>query len=65
MSSQPSPPPPDPPNLSPKGKWGVAPSTSPQVTRPGRSSKHAPLLWWVLAALVVVVIVLLAIVLIV
>ncbi|EUA10602.1 hypothetical protein I546_3599 [Mycobacterium kansasii 732] len=58
MSSQPSPPPPDPPNLSPKGKWGVAPSTSPQVMRPGRRAKSAPLLWWVLAALVVVVIVL-------
>ncbi|WP_136625709.1 hypothetical protein [Mycobacterium innocens] len=58
MSTQPSPPPPDPPNLSPKGKWGVAPSTSPQVTRPGRGSKRAPLLWSVLVALVVVVIVL-------
>ncbi|EUA00698.1 hypothetical protein PJK45_02305 [Mycobacterium kansasii] len=56
MSSQPSPPPPDPPNLSPKGKWGVAPSTSPQVARPGRRSNHAPLPWWILAALVVVVV---------
>ncbi|WP_136623179.1 hypothetical protein [Mycobacterium attenuatum] len=53
-----SPPPPDPPNMSPKGKWGVAPSTSPQATRPGDKPNRAMLLWWLFVVVVVAIIVL-------
>jgi hypothetical protein len=61
MSTEPgnsSPPPPDPPNLSPGGKWGVAPSTSPQLTRTAGRFKYGYGLWWTLAVLAVLVIVL-------
>ncbi|MEB4210766.1 hypothetical protein [Mycobacterium sp. 94-17] len=51
-----SPPPPDPPNLSPKGKWGVAPSSSPQLTRAAGQFKYGFGLWWTLAVLIVLVI---------
>lgn len=60
MSTEPgntSPPPPDPPNLSPKGNWGVAPSASPQMTRRAGRFKASPLLWWLVALLIIVVIV--------
>lgn len=60
MSTEPgnsSPPPPDPPNLSPGGKWGVAPSTSPQMTRAAGKPGFGIRLWWALAVLLVLVIV--------
>lgn len=58
MSTPSSPPPPDPPNLSRHGKWGVAPSTSPQMTRSPRKFKAGTWLWWLLAAVLVIVVVL-------
>ncbi|BBY09683.1 hypothetical protein [Mycobacterium marseillense] len=60
MSTEPgnaSPPPPDPPNLSPGGKWGVAPSSRPQMTRAGDRFKYGLGPWWALAVLIVMVIV--------
>ncbi|MGZ4514133.1 MAG: DUF6480 family protein [Mycobacterium sp.] len=52
-----TPPPPDPPNLSPKGKWGVAPSSSPQLTRRSGEFPPARWPWWLLVVVIVVVIV--------
>lgn len=57
MTSGSTPPPPDPPHMSPKGKWGVAPSDSQLVPRSSRS-RTGPGVWWALAALIVVAIVL-------
>jgi hypothetical protein len=54
-----SPPPPDGPNLSPKGKWGVAPSTSPQLTRrSGVFKSRGPLVWFLLVVAIVIAVVL-------
>ncbi|WP_133058018.1 hypothetical protein [Mycolicibacterium vulneris] len=60
MSTEPgneSPPPPDPPNLSPGGKSGVVPSASPQMTRTAGKFRHGWGLWWTLNVLIVLVIV--------
>lgn len=43
---------------APTGKWGVAPSMSPVMTRQGRQRKTRPAIWLALAALIIVVIVL-------
>ncbi|QNI07562.1 hypothetical protein [Mycobacterium kubicae] len=56
MSTPSSPPPPDGPNLSPHGKWGVAPSSSPQMTRASDKMGLFPALWWLLAVAVVIVV---------
>lgn len=43
--------------MSPGGKWGVAPSSSPQMTRAAGRFTHGYGLWWALAVLIVLVIV--------
>jgi hypothetical protein len=42
--------------MSPGGKWGVAPSASPQMTRAAGRFKHGYGLWWTVAVLIVLVI---------
>ncbi len=58
MSAESNPPPPEMSDKAPTGKWGVAPSMSPVMTRQGRQRKTRPAIWLALAALIIVVIVL-------
>jgi hypothetical protein len=47
--------------MSVKGKWGVAPSSSPQMTRRTQPRSPKPLVWVTLLAVVVLIVVLLAV----
>lgn len=68
MTSQPAPnendtpPPPETPGAAPTGKWGVFPTTSPQLTPSGRSQRGGRATLWagllVLVGIVVLLIVL-------
>lgn len=54
--NEPTPPsPPVPPDRAPTGKWGVPPSTSPQLTPSGRTAKPPGVRTVLWAALVVLI----------
>ena len=55
MSTEPSPPRPDPPN-SLRGRWNSALSGSPKPDRSQDTNTSASWLWWLLAALILVII---------
>jgi hypothetical protein len=55
MSTQPvnpGRPPPYVPVLLPNGKWGLAPSASPQGMHPDDGLDAYPLIWWIMALLI-------------
>ncbi|WP_205873445.1 hypothetical protein [Mycobacterium camsae] len=54
-----TPPPPDGPNLSRQGKWGVAPSTSPLMSRPHKFNPRHTIVGISVAVLVVVALIVL------